>query len=240
MPTPDQAAPRGRAIARWNSPGDRWYDESRPGPRRFVATPGDIEMTRAATRRTDGSTIGLMARTTVWALTMMLPTVAGAQHHGGTPAHAAPPPAAPPAAAPSARGALPRIGYAAPEPERAEPAPRRHSYGRPIYVVPTIYYYGPEGYVLAGAPYLALSDRSVLVNFGNGYERVLRQCAPIPQPQIYDPTARDPYGRLPDPPGITALRAGARGEMLGMTPPPTSVACYRADQYGRPEIITTR
>ena len=197
-------------------------------------------MRRAAARYDDGSTIGLMARTAVWALAMMLPTIVSAQHHGGTPVHAVPPPAAPPAAAPSARGGLPRIGYAAPPPEPAQPAARRYSYGSPIYVVPSIYYYGADGYVLAGAPYLALSDGSVLVNFGNGYERVLRQCSTIPRPQIYDPTARDPYGRIPDPPGITALRAGARGEVLGMTPPPTSVACYRADQYGRPEIITTR
>lgn len=197
-------------------------------------------MTRAAARRIDGSTIGFSARATVLTLVMMLPAVVLAQHHGGTPAHAAPPPAAPHAAAPPARGALPRIGYAAPQPEPAQSASRRHPYGGPIYIVPPIYYYGPEGYVLAGAPYLALSDGSVLVNFGNGYERVLRQCASIPQPQIYDPTSRDPYGRIPDPPGITALRAGARGEMQGLTPPPTSVACYRADQYGRPEIFTTR
>lgn len=196
-------------------------------------------MTRAAAGRIDGSSTGVIARTAALALSMMLPTVMSAQHHEGTPAHAASAPAAP-SATPAARGALPRIGYAAPQPALLQPAPRRHPSGGPIYIVPQIYYYGPDGYVLTGAPYLALSDGTVLVNFGNGYERVLRQCATILQPQSYDQTARDPYGRIPDPPGIAALRAGARGEMQGMTPPPTSVACYRTDEYGRPEIVTTR
>ena len=70
--------------------------------------------------------------------------------------------APPPAPAPAAR---PRVGYA------AEPAPAPAPV--PIRNVAPVYFYPPGGYVISGAPYQVLSDGSVLVDFGNGYERVL-------------------------------------------------------------------
>ena len=79
--------------------------------------------------------------------------------------HASQPP--PPAPAPAAN--KPRVGYAA-EPAPA-PAPAT------VYAPAPVYLYSPGGYVVSGAPYLVQSDGSVLLNFGNGYERVLRPCA---------------------------------------------------------------
>ncbi len=130
-------------------------------------------------------------------------------------------------------GDRPRIGYAAPPAAPAQPAnvPRTAA-------PPPVYYVVPEGYYLAGAPYVVLSDGSVLVSFGGGYERVLRACLPVQPAVPVDPWARDALGRIPEPPGIAALRAGSRGHMGGPMPSPVAVACYRTDAQGRVMVGT--
>ncbi len=124
----------------------------------------------------------------------------------------------------------PRIGYAAPPPS---PAPAPAAAAPP----PVYYIVGDGGYYTASAPYLVLSDGSVLVNFGAGYERVLRPCAIAPPSTPPDPWARDPLGRIPDPPGIAALKAGARGQLQGVPPARASPACYRTDAQGRATVV---
>ena len=166
------------------------------------------------------STIG----TTIAALALAAALPARAQTGAHQPS---PPPAAP---APAAK---PRIGYA------AEPAPPPAP--APIRNAAPIYFYTPGGYVISGAPYQVLSDGSVLVDFGNGYERVLRPCA-----QAHDNNSaagqngRDALGRILDPPGIAALKAGTRGQATGNAPPQNASACYRSDAQGRVELVTGR
>ena len=135
----------------------------------------------------------------------------------------------PPPAAPNA--ARPRMATVAEYPPAPAPAPA------PVFIAPPVYYV-TDGYILTGAPYLALSDGSVLVNFGSGYERVIRPCAPPAQTSASDPWARDALGRIPDPPGIAAIKAGARGRMHGTMPARSTLACYRVDAQGRPAIVT--
>ena len=123
----------------------------------------------------------------------------------------------------------PRIGYAGtPTPPPAQqPAP------------PPVYIYSPGGYVVYGAPFEALSDGSVLVNFGSGYERVLRRCggASNNATQV-NQNGRDALGRILDPPGIAALKAGTRGQATGLQPARNASACYRSDTQGRVEMVT--
>lgn len=140
--------------------------------------------------------------------------------HGSTP---------PPAPAPAAR---PRVGYAADPP----PPP-----AAPIRTASPVFYYQPGGYVVIGAPYLVLSDGSLLVDFGNGYERVLRQCALAGNTNSVqvNQTGRDALGRILDPPGIAALKAGTRGQVMGNAPAQNASACYRNDQQGRVELVTS-
>lgn len=134
---------------------------------------------------------------------------------------------------PPAPAAKPRIGHAASPP----PPPA----AAPVHVAQPVYYYysSPDGYAASGAPYLALNDGSVLVNFGYGYERVLRQCAPVRSPVQADPWARDVLGRIPEPPGIAAIRAGTRGQATGNAPARDAQACYRTDGQ-RVEMVTMR
>lgn len=115
----------------------------------------------------------------------------------------------------------PRVGYAAtPAPPPPPPV---------VLVAPPVYYVGP-GYILAGAPYLVLSDGSVAVNFGNGYERVLRPCqAQHGGVRRAGSDGRDPLGRILPPPGIAALAAGTRGVLGGPMPARTSAACYSVE-----------
>lgn len=136
----------------------------------------------------------------------------------------------PPPPAPAAR---PRIGYAADPPSPPSPA-------APIRTASPVYYYQPGGYVVVGAPYLVLSDGSLLVDFGNGYERVLRQCAVASNTNSVqmNQTGRDALGRILDPPGIAALKAGTRGQVMGNAPAQNASACYRNDQQGRVEMVT--
>ena len=126
----------------------------------------------------------------------------------------------------------PRVGYAGtPTPP---PAPAPQPVLQPVYV------YSPGGYVTYGVPYEVLSDGSVLVNFGYGNERVMRQCAPRSSETQVNLNGRDALGRILDPPGIAALKAGTRGQASGAQPPAGAPACYRADQQGRVEMITER
>lgn len=137
----------------------------------------------------------------------------------------------PPAPAPAA--ARPRIGYAGTPTPPPAPAPRP--------VLQPVYVYSPDGYVVTyGAPYEVLSDGSVLVNFGYGNERVLRQCASSSNQTQVNQNGRDALGRILDPPGIAALKAGSRGQATGAQPPRDAAACYRADQQGRVEMVTER
>ena len=131
----------------------------------------------------------------------------------------------PPAPAPK-----PRIGYAAP------PAPPPQQ--QPVQVVQPVYYYTPDGYYMSGAPYVGLSDGSVLVNFGAGYERVLRACAQRHNATPSDPWAKDVLGRIPEPPGIAAIKNGARGQVMGAAPARNSEACYRSDASGQVNVVT--
>lgn len=155
------------------------------------------------------------------------------RHAVPRPAAPAPPPVATPVpatAAPARDGRLPRIGFAAdPTPAPAPPV---------VYVVPQVYYV-QNGYAPIGSPYLVLSDGSVLVNFGYGYERVLRSCALL-QPSSADPWARDAMGRIPEPPAIASLRVGTRGQLYGSAPAAGATACYRSDTQGRVEVLTLR
>lgn len=125
----------------------------------------------------------------------------------------------------------PRIGYAGTPTPPPAPAPQ--------VVIQPIYVYSPGGYVTYGAPYEVLSDGSVLLNFGYGYERVLRQCVPSSGSATQvNQNGRDALGRILDPPGIAALKAGTRGQASGAQPPRNSSACYRADPMGRVEMVT--
>ncbi|CAN5745750.1 hypothetical protein BH11GEM1_BH11GEM1_30480 [soil metagenome] len=106
--------------------------------------------------------------------------------------------------------------------------------------VSPVYFYQPGGYVVVGAPYLVLSDGSLLVDFGNGYERVLRQCGLANHGDAVqvNQTGRDALGRILDPPGIAALKAGTRGQVTGNAPAQNASACYRSDAQGRVEMVT--
>lgn len=133
---------------------------------------------------------------------------------------------------PPAPTSKPRIGHAASPPPPPAPAPVQVA--QPVY-----YYYSPDGYAVNGAPYLALNDGSVLVNFGYGYERVLRQCAPVKSTAQTDPWALDALGRIPDPPGIAAIKAGTRGQATGTAPARNAQACYRHKGH-QVEMVTLR
>ena len=166
------------------------------------------------------------ARLSVLALVVALPSQAQTAARAAAPS---------PAPAPAAR---PRIGYAA-QPAPA-PAPVPLQAPAPIYVYSQNgYVVSPDAYIVNGAPYQALSDGSVLVNFGNGYERVLRPCAQqnTSNGQV-NQTGRDALGRIGDPPGIAALKAGTRGQASGGTPAQNAGACYRSDAQGRVSVVT--
>ena len=145
-------------------------------------------------------------------------------------AHPPAPRHAPSSASVPRRDRIPRIAYA------ADPPPPQAA---PVYVVPQVYFI-ENGYVLSAWPYLVLSDGTMLVSFGNGYERVLRSCAVFQSAAPADPWARDALGRIPEPPGIAALRVGTRGQAFGGAPASNATACYRNDAQGRLEVVTLR
>jgi hypothetical protein len=139
----------------------------------------------------------------------------------------------PPTPAPAP--ARPRVGYGGtptPPPQAA-----------PVQIIQPTYYYTPDGYVVSGGQYIVLSDGSVLVNFGNGYERVLRSCGQTQSVNAAEAqrnaTGRDALGRILPPPGIAALAAGTRGTMSGNAPARNAQACYKHDGRGRAEVVTT-
>ncbi len=171
--------------------------------------------------RSLGSSIVLLA------LTVVVPASAQtAQRHA-----AASPPAAP-APAPAAR---PRVGYA------AEPAPQPAPTTAPVYVQAPVYYYyySPDGYMVSGAPYVVLADGSVLLDFGYGYRRQLRSCEPQSSSGAQaSQGGLDALGRIGDPPGIAALKAGARGQATGYAPARNANACYRSNAQGGVEMVT--
>jgi hypothetical protein len=145
-------------------------------------------------------------------------------------------PAATAAPATSAQSRGPRIGHAAEAPKSDS---SRAPASQPGVVTPPVYYYPNDGYVVATPTYLVLDDGSVLVNFGNGYERVLRSCASLrPAPVARDQFGRDALGNLADPPGIAAMKAGSRGKAAGISPARDMVACYNADGQGRVQVTT--
>jgi hypothetical protein len=98
---------------------------------------------------------------------------------------------------------------------------------RPTVVQPT--------YTVSAPTYVVQGDGSVILNYGNGYERVVHRCA-TKAPAPADPYARDVFGRIPPPPGIAALQAGSRGQPSGQMPARNAKACYRADG-GRVEVV---
>ena len=122
----------------------------------------------------------------------------------------------------------PRVGYAAsPPPEQPRPA-------QPQYA-PPIYY--EQGYGVIAAPFVVLADGSILANFGNGYERVLRACAAPQGATQADVSGRDALGRILPPPGIAAFQQGSRGQVYGQLPERNVGACYRMDAQGRAEVV---
>ncbi len=182
-----------------------------------------------------------MSLRALWTALATLPLCACASLAQQPPRRATLPAAPAPAAAPAAR---PRVARAAsPEPERAASAPASTAMPAPLYnVQQSYYYYTADGqFVVSGAPFVVLQDGSVLANFGNGYERVLRACAP-PSPQAAaEPWGRDALGRIQDPPGIAALKAGARGVVSGRMPAQRAAsACYTVAQNGQVLIGSPR
>lgn len=135
----------------------------------------------------------------------------------------------PPTPAPAAPRA--RVGTAAsPTPP---PAPARTNQ--------RAFYYSPNTNLVSGGQYLVLSDGTMLVNFGNGYERRMRSCGQNANAAEAErnATGRDALGRILPPPGIAALQAGSRGTVSGNTPPQNAHACFRHDGRGRAEVMTT-
>jgi hypothetical protein len=148
-------------------------------------------------------------------------------------ARAQQPPAAVAASGTSTPSRGPRIGYAG-------EAPKADSSRSPgVVMPPPVYYYPNDGYGMGAPTYLVLNDGSLLVNFGNGYERVLRSCAALrPAPVPRDQFGRDALGNMADPPGIAAMKAGSRGQASGVAPARDRVACYNADGQGRINVTT--
>ncbi len=109
----------------------------------------------------------------------------------------------------------PRIGYA------ASPPPEQPQQARPPL---------PQVFVQNGFPFVVQADGSILANFGNGNQRVLRQCA-AQQSQL-NANGRDALGRIPPPPGIAAYNAGTQGTIFGLPPGTNTVACFRRDEHG--------
>ena len=103
----------------------------------------------------------------------------------------------------------------------------------PVAAPPVTYIYN-GGYIVNGAPYVVQPDGSILVNFGNGYERVLRQCAQPTRPQV-DPNGLDAMGRLPLP-LLQPFNSGERGQVAGTMPPSNVAACYNMGGDRRPKI----
>ena len=131
----------------------------------------------------------------------------------------------------------PRVGYAG----TAKPEPAAGS--RPTPPQPVVIYNSApnstEGYTVYGAPYLVLNDGSVLVNFGNGYERVLRQCASNNQtaaPAQTDKNGLDALAHLPLP-LINNLSGGERGQVSGTMPAKNEAACYRSTRRHHVQIV---
>lgn len=120
-----------------------------------------------------------------------------------------------------AQSSRPRVGYAAPpKPPAQQTAPQAQ--------VNALYY-------VTGAPFLVLTDGTVLVNFGNGYERVLRQCQQAPAPTT-DANGLDALGRIPLPLN-SPLRSGDRGQVAGTMPERNVTACYRTSKRHKVEIV---
>jgi hypothetical protein len=152
--------------------------------------------------------------------------------------------------APAASSSGPRIGHA------GQAAPPQYEPARtaaPVIVVPQVIYYYPAPAPYAGsgdissgtygsvnAPFEILYDGSMLLNYGRGYERLVRACEVVQLAPARDAYGRDVYGNIPDPPGIAALKAGTRGTMTGAVPARDAVICYRTYGYGRVELTTPR
>ena len=121
----------------------------------------------------------------------------------------------------------PRVGYA------GAPTPPVQV----VQVVQPVFLFNQGVFYTSAAPFVVQPDGSVLVNFGSGYQRVLLPCA-RPRVVSTDPFGRDALGRIPDPPGIAALRPGAQGQASGNTPARSANACYRPTTQGSAEIVT--
>jgi hypothetical protein len=125
----------------------------------------------------------------------------------------------------------PRVGYAG----TAKPAPEQT---RPTTPTPVIIYnngaQNQQGYIINGAPYLVLNDGTVLVNFGNGYERVLRACPPANNNATQtDKFGLDALGNLP----LPLLNGGERGQTTGTMPARNEAACYRVSRQRHVHIV---
>lgn len=122
------------------------------------------------------------------------------------------------------------VAHASSPADQPAPAPTT-----PSQYAPPIYY--QNGNVPVAAPFLVLSDGSILADFGGGYERVLRSCAPAQAPVQANVNGRDALGRILPPPGIAALQQGSRGQIYGQVPARSVGACYRLDGQGRAEVM---
>jgi hypothetical protein len=133
------------------------------------------------------------------------------------------------AGAQSAPAKRSRIGHAAsPPPEQVQPQLGTGQYAPPIYY--------ENGYGVVAAPFVVLADGSVLANFGNGYERVLRACSTGQRPTQANVNGRDALGRILPPVGIATLQQGTHGQIYGQVPQRNVGACYRIDGRGRAEV----
>jgi hypothetical protein len=142
-----------------------------------------------------------MRRVVMLASFLVATSVAQAQSKDNTPVQPAP--------------KKPRIGYA------ASPPPEQPQQTRPPL---------PQVFVQNGFPFVVQADGSILANFGNGNQRVLRSCAA--QQSQFNANGRDALGRIPPPPGIAALNEGTQGTIFGAPPGANAAACFRRDQHG--------
>ena len=133
--------------------------------------------------------------------------------------------------------ARPRIGYAGTPKTEPVQQGQRQSQPAPVVVYNSTPSSSREAYIVNGAPYLVLNDGTVMVDFGSGYERILRPCAgSAPAPSPTDKNGLDAMGRLPLP-LLNPLSGGERGQVVGTMPARNENACYRVTKHRRVQIV---
>lgn len=131
-----------------------------------------------------------------------------------------------PAALHAQRASSRGYGVEAPPPAPA-PAPRPvYTQPRVIYVVtPQILYVNPDGTISVLAPYVMLTDGSMLVTYAADYQRPVPRCAPPPPPT---------------PAVAMVVSASSRGQVVSVVPPREANACYMPNASGTPNVRVWR